>query len=71
MLNYIWNKGDVLDEYELPEITNKEIEQAEMLFRVKLPASYLDLMKEKNGGTLLYNRFSSKKVEDGFLIIDY
>lgn len=71
MLNYIWNKGDVLDEYELPEITNIEIEQAEKLFGVKLPASYLDLMREKNGGTLLYNSFSSKKVEDGFLIIDY
>lgn len=71
MLNYIWNNEEVLDEYELPEITNEEIEKVEKLLGVKLPASYVNLMREKNGGTLSYNIFPSKKVEDDFLMLDY
>lgn len=71
MLNNIWNNEEVLDEYELPEVSNEEIEKVEKLLGVKLPASYVNLMREKNGGTLSYNIFPSKKVEDDFLMLDY
>ena len=52
----IWQIDD--DEYyKLKPLTEKIVEQAERMLQVKLPKSYLNLLKQQNGGTIIYNAF--------------
>jgi hypothetical protein len=52
----IWQNED--DEYyKLKPLTEKIVEQAERMLQVKLPKSYLNLLKQQNGGTIIYNAF--------------
>lgn len=56
MLKTIWQDDDY---YKLPPLTDKAVEGAEEELKVKLPESYIDLLKEQNGGYINYNAFPS------------
>lgn len=45
--------------YQLPSLTDQAVENAEEKLKVKLPATYINLLKEQNGGSLVYNAFPS------------
>ena len=51
----IWNVED--NDYKLAPLTEEMIEKAEAKLKVKLPQSYLNLLKEQNGGSIQYNAF--------------
>lgn len=52
----IWKNED--DEYyKLKPLTEKNIEQTERMLQVVLPKSYLNLLKQQNGGSIIYNAF--------------
>ncbi|MGE7184093.1 SMI1/KNR4 family protein [Peribacillus sp. NPDC006672] len=71
MFQHIWTHY-VLDEHELDELTDEEIKRVEHLFKFKLPTSYIELMKIKNGGELEYRIFPcDSTIEDGELIVDF
>ncbi len=68
----IW-KSEV-DDYTLDDLVQDDIILAEKHFNVKLPQSYIDLLKIKNGGTLQYNALPLKQnhdEDDNYLIIEY
>jgi len=68
----IWKNEE--SSYTLNNLTSEDINKAEKHFRVKLPKAYLDILMEKNGGTLLYNALpiSLNRWEgDDFLLIEY
>ncbi|MFP3723271.1 SMI1/KNR4 family protein, partial [Niallia circulans] len=48
----IWKGG--ANDYTLDDLVQDDIILAEKHFNVKLPKSYIDLLKIKNGGTLQY-----------------
>lgn len=50
----IWQEDD---EPKLEILTDETIEMAEKAFGVKLPAGYLTILRERNGGYLHYNAF--------------
>lgn len=49
----IWKEDE--SSYTLGNLTSKDIELAEKHFHVKLPKVYIELLRKKNGGELLYN----------------
>ncbi|PLR70679.1 SMI1/KNR4 family protein [Bacillus sp. UMB0728] len=53
----IWQEDD--EYYKLKPLTDKEVEKAENKLKVKLPKSYIYLLKEQNGGYINYNSFPS------------
>lgn len=52
----IW-ANHVLDGYELDLLDDKTIEKVEGKLGIKFPVSYINLLKEKNGGELKCNRY--------------
>jgi hypothetical protein len=53
----IWLKDD--EYYKLTPLTDEAVENAEEKLKVKLPKSYIKLLKEQNGGSINYNSFPS------------
>lgn len=51
----IWREDP--EDYKLVPLTNKMVEEAEDKLKVKLPYSYISLLKKKNGGYLNYDSF--------------
>ncbi|MBN6204985.1 SMI1/KNR4 family protein [Ralstonia pickettii] len=52
----IW-ENHILDGYELDPLDVKTIEKVERKLGIKFPVSYINLLKEKNGGELKCNRY--------------
>lgn len=48
--------GHYFDNYRLVDVTEEAIANAEMKLKVKLPASYIALMQQQNGGELVNKR---------------
>lgn len=53
----IWQED--VEYYKLTSLTNKAVENAEEKLKVKLPKSYIDLLKEQNGGYINYTSYPS------------
>ncbi|WP_084215655.1 SMI1/KNR4 family protein [Jeotgalibacillus campisalis] len=51
----IWQ--DENEYYKLEPLTTKAIEKEEKELKVKLPAAYIELLKQQNGGMIIYNAF--------------
>ena len=51
----IWLDED--EYYKLKALTEKVLEKAENILQVKLPKSYINLLKQQNGGNIIYNAF--------------
>lgn len=68
----IWKSEE--SSYTLNNLTSEDIDKAEKHFRVKLPKTYIDTLREKNGGNLLYNALpiSLNRWEgDNYLLIEH
>lgn len=65
MFDYIWDKDEEIDIEELEPFNDAILKEVESTLGVKLPSTYVELMKEKNSGTLAYNELQSKKVPEG------
>ncbi|MFP7287353.1 SMI1/KNR4 family protein [Shouchella clausii] len=71
MSKKIWDPS-VLDEYELNPLENDTVKFVENHFQVKLPESYVNLLKEQNGGYLSRNKYPFKHDnEDEDIEIDH
>lgn len=51
----IWQ--DDSDEYKLKKLKKSDIIAAEKLFGVKLPEEYINILKQQNGGEIIYDAF--------------
>jgi len=69
-MNQIWNY-EVLDQYELNPLTPEKVESVQRELKVKLPDSYLKLLKEQNGGSLYLNAFPISFEDEDHLAVDY
>lgn len=54
MTSNIWQDSD---EYKLEQITEAIVAKAERILKVKLPESYLAILDEQNGGSIIYNAY--------------
>ncbi|OZS77799.1 hypothetical protein CF394_08575 [Tetzosporium hominis] len=54
----IWREDT--EEYQLAPLTNKMVKEAEENLKVKLPKSYINLLKTQNGGYINYDSFPTK-----------
>lgn len=61
--NSIWKKDN--DIYKLNTLTEEDIKKAEEIFKIKFPEAYLNILKDQNGGEIIYNAFSI--LENNFL----
>lgn len=69
----IWAERDE-DYYQLPSLTDKDIEKAELLFNNKLPEAYLAILRIQNGGEIRYNASPTKESDgwqEAFISIDH
>ncbi|KAB7668740.1 SMI1/KNR4 family protein [Bacillus sp. B1-b2] len=69
----IWN-DEWESSYTLKKLTDEDINLAEKHFNVKLPQAYIDLLKKKNGGDLLYNALPislNRWEDDDHILIDH
>ena len=53
----IWQEDDTY--YKLKSLSDKEVVKAEEKLKVKLPESFINLLKKQNGGYINYNSFPS------------
>jgi hypothetical protein len=53
----IWQKGNGY--YKLEPLSDEMIQKAEKSLNVKLPSSYIGILKEQNGGVIQYDSFPS------------
>ena len=51
----IWRKED--EYYKLAPLTEKDVEKAEERLHVKLPETYINILKEQNGGYINYDSY--------------
>lgn len=51
----IWREDT--EEYQLAPLTNKMVKEAEENLKVKLPKSYITILKKQNGGSIHYDCF--------------
>lgn len=68
------NIWQVDEEYSFKPITTEMVEKAEEELKVKLPESYISLLKEQNGGYISYDSFPtnfSTSWADDHINIDY
>ncbi len=54
----LWQEDD--EYYQLEPLTDKVLEKAEKKLKVKFPKSYIDLLKQQNGGYINYDSFPSE-----------
>ncbi|MBO9128520.1 SMI1/KNR4 family protein [Bacillus sp. 165] len=57
MGNSIWQKNN--DYYKLEPVTVEIIKKAEEKLKIKLPSSYIKILKEQNGGNIKFDSFPS------------
>lgn len=60
--------GHYFDNYRLVDVTEEAIANAEMKLKVKLPASYIALMQQQNGGELVNKRLD---IGDEVVCVNY
>lgn len=60
--------GHYFDNYRLVDVTEEAIANAEMKLKVKLPASYIALMQQQNGGELVNKRLD---IGEEVVCVDY
>ncbi|GGA74786.1 SMI1/KNR4 family protein [Oceanobacillus caeni] len=68
------NIWQVDEEYSFKPITTEMVEKAEEELKVKLPESYISLLKEQNGGYISYDSFPTNfptSWADDHINIDY
>lgn len=53
----IWQEDDEC--YKLAPLTDKVVKKAEEILKVKLPTSYINLLKQQNGGYINYDSYPS------------
>lgn len=58
MGNCIWQLDD--EYYKLVPLTDEMVEDAEEELNVKLPQSYINILKEQNGGNIIFNSYPSE-----------
>jgi hypothetical protein len=51
----IWREG--YDNYKLDTLTDEAVEMAEEILKVKLPKSYINILKVQNGGYIKFNSY--------------
>ena len=70
----IWRADNEEDMYKMAPITNKAELEAENLLKVKLPNEYLNILKEQNGGYIIYDTYPNKEStswDDNSINIDH
>ncbi|WLV23751.1 SMI1/KNR4 family protein [Aciduricibacillus chroicocephali] len=70
MHDYIFDTDMDIDHETLEELTDDTLIQVEKKLRVKLPESYVSLMRVKNGGTLAYRVLHSEKLPDDEMLVE-
>ncbi|WP_244410568.1 SMI1/KNR4 family protein [Parageobacillus thermoglucosidasius] len=55
MVKNIWREG--YDNYKLDTLTDEAVEKAEEILKVKLPKSYINILKVQNGGYIKFNSY--------------
>lgn len=71
-MNNIWREDD--EYYKLEPLTDTLVKIAEEKLKVKLPKSYINLLKEQNGGYIKFDSFPSNVPTswgDSHIIIDH
>ncbi len=53
----IWR--DDTDEYKLEPLTDEIVKKAEVEFKIKLPESYIKILKVQNGGYIKFDSYPS------------
>lgn len=72
MENSIWKKDN--DYYKLNSLTEEDIKKAEEIFNIKLPKAYLNILKDQNGGEIIYNAFPIREnnfISEPFIEVEY
>lgn len=72
LVNHIWEANN--NELKLKPLTEKIVKKAEEQFKVKFPNSYLEVLKEQNGGYIIYNAHPSPVPTvwgESFITIDH
>jgi hypothetical protein len=54
-----WRTDIEEDEFKLKKLTDFDVESAESFFNIKLPVEYISILKEQNGGYIIYNAHPS------------
>lgn len=71
MYDYIFDSEvDSIDLETLEDLTDETLTKVEKKLGVKLPKSYVSLMRIRNGGTLVYSVLHSKKLPEDEMFID-
>ena len=60
--------GHYFDNYRLEDVTKEAITFAESKLKVKLPASYIAMMQQQNGGELVNKRL---EIGEEVVCVDY
>lgn len=65
---YMVFTGDYFDNHRLTDVTDEMIKQAEQKLKVRLPATYIELMRGQNGGELINRKLV---FEDEEIAVEY
>lgn len=72
MRNTIWkNETDI---FKLNTLTEEDIKKVETVFKIKFPDAYLNILKEQNGGGIIYNAFpvhENNILNEPFIEVEY
>lgn len=71
MAHTIWEKDD---EYKPKPVSDEMVQMAEAKLQVTLPPSYLELLKQQNGGWFIHNAYPAPQHEDfdePFIEVEY
>lgn len=52
----IWSNNPD-DTYKLKNLKKSHIQKVEKIFGIQLPIEYIEILKEQNGGEIIYNAF--------------
>lgn len=66
-MDSIWEEED--EYYTLPALTEKMVTEAEKKLGITLPESYITILKEQNGGRIIFDAFSIS--EDESIYVDH
>ncbi|WP_374721772.1 SMI1/KNR4 family protein [Peribacillus tepidiphilus] len=56
----LW-KSSQEDIYKLSPLTENDIRETEHLFNKKLPQKYIEILREQNGGEIVFNAHNTPK----------